>query len=360
MEPTHAQGPAEAGAQPRRTSGALKGPTDVDRRAWGAVIWRSLRGVRDNRLTDWAAALTYYGVLAIFPALLAVVAVLGVIGHSATQPLLEDLGSVAPGPAKRIFVSAIENLQRDRGAAGVLFVAAVLGAIWSASGYVGAFMRASNAIYEIGEGRPAWKTIPTRVATTIVLLVLIAVSAVAVVFTGGLAGQAAKLLGVGGSAVTVWDIAKWPVLVLVVSLMFAILYWAAPNVRHPGFRWLNPGGLFAVVMWIVVSAAFAAYVANFASYNKTYGAVGGVIVFLVWLWLSNVAVLLGARLNAELERERRVALGHPPRQEPFVEPRDTRKLDEGERRGLRDEDRARRFEGRERGEGDEPPRRSAA
>lgn len=300
-------------------------PTDIGRRSWLSVLWRTLRGVRDNNLTDYAAALTYYGVLAVFPALLAVVALLGVIGHSATQPLLEDLGSVAPGPAKQIFTSAIENIQKSRGAAGILFVVALLGAVWSASGYVGAFMRAANSIYGMEEGRPVWKTIPTRVLTTIVLLVLLAVSAVAVVLTGGLAGQVGKLLGVQGTAVTVWDIAKWPVLVLVVGTMFSILYWATPNVKQPGFRWLTPGGLFAVVMWIVVSAAFAAYVANFSSYNKTYGALGGVIAFLVWLWLSNVAVLLGAKLNAELERDRQIRLGRAPEPPPFAEPRDAPK-----------------------------------
>jgi membrane protein len=306
-------------------AGAPDSPTDIGRRPWLSVLWRTLRGVRDNQLTDSAAALTYYGVLAVFPALLAVVALLGLIGHSATQPLLEDLASVAPGPAKQIFTSAIENIQKSRGAAGILFVVALLGAVWSASGYVGAFMRAANSIYAMEEGRPVWKTIPTRVLTTIVLLVLLAVSAVAVVLTGGLAGQVGKLLGVQGTAVTVWDIAKWPVLVLVVGTMFSILYWAGPNVRHPGFRWLSPGGLFAVVMWIAVSAAFAAYVANFGSYNKTYGALGGVIVFLVWLWLSNVAVLLGAKLNAELERERQIRIGHAPEPPPFAEPRDAPK-----------------------------------
>jgi membrane protein len=307
-----------------------RGPTDIGRGRWLGVIWRTLLGVRDNRITDWAAALTYYGVLAIFPALLALVAILGLIGHSATQPLIEDLGSVAPGPARQIFTSAIENIQRGRGTAGVLFVVSLLGAVWSASGYVGAFMRASNAIYDMREGRPIWKTIPTRFLTTLVLLVLLAASAVAVVLTGGLAGQVGKLLGVAGSAVTVWDIAKWPVLVVVVSLMFSILYWAAPNVRHPGFRWLSPGGLFAVGAWALVSGAFAAYVANFGSYNKTYGALGGVIAFLVWLWISNVAVLLGAKLNAELERERRIEVGHPTQRTPFAQPRQAPEEDAGE------------------------------
>lgn len=306
-------------------AGAPDSPTDIGRRPWLSVLWRTLRGVRDNQLTDSAAALTYYGVLAVFPALLAIVALLALIGHSATQPLLEDLANVAPGPAKQIFTSAIENIQKNRGAAGILFILSLLGAVWSASGYVGAFMRAANSIYGMEEGRPVWKTIPTRVLTTIVLLILLAVSAVAVVLTGGLAGQVGKLLGVQGTAVTVWDIAKWPVLVLVMGTMFSILYWATPNVKQPGFRWLTPGGLFAVVMWIVVSAAFAAYVANFGSYNKTYGALGGVIVFLVWLWLSNLAVLLGAKLNAELERERQIRMGHAPEPPPFAEPRDAPK-----------------------------------
>lgn len=303
-------------------AGVPDSPTDIGRRPWLSLVWQTLRGARDNDLTDYAAALTYYGVLAIFPALLAVVAMLGLIGHSATGPLLEDLSSVAPGPAKQIFTSAIQNIQKGKGEAGVLFVVAILGAVWSASGYVGAFMRASNSVYGMPEGRPVWKTIPTRALTTIVLLVLLAASAIAVVLSGGLATQVGKLLGVRGTAVTVWDIAKWPALVLVVGTMFSILYWAAPNVRHPGFRWLSPGGLFAVVLWLIVSGAFAAYVANFSSYNKTYGALGGVIAFLVWLWLSNIAVLLGAKLNAELERERRIEMGQAPEPPPFAEPRD--------------------------------------
>ena len=189
-----------------------------------------------------------------------------------------------------------------------------------------AFMRASNAIYDVEEGRPIWKTAPVRLGTTLVLVLLLAISAVAVVFTGGLATQAGNVLGVGGTAITVWDIAKWPVLLLVVSLMFAILYWAAPNVKQPGFRWISPGGVLAVVLWLVASGAFALYVASFASYNKTYGALGGIIVFLTWLWISNIAVLLGAELNAELERGRQIEAGMPAGREPFLEPRDTRKM----------------------------------
>ena len=277
-------------------------------------------------LTDQAAALTYYGVLAIFPALIALVSILGLVGHSATQPLIENLGKLAPGSARSIFTSAVENLQRSRGTAGVIFIAGLAGALWSASGYVGAFMRASNRIYDIEEGRPIWKTVPVRLGVTVVMVILLALSSVAVVLTGGLARQAGKLLGVGSTAVSVWDIAKWPVLLGIVSLMFAILYWAAPNVRHPGFRALSPGGIVAVAAWVIASAAFALYVANFSSYNKTYGALAAVVVFLVWLWVSNVAALLGAEFNAELERGRWIEAGHPADEEPFVEPRDTRKV----------------------------------
>ncbi|MDQ3979756.1 MAG: YihY/virulence factor BrkB family protein [Actinomycetota bacterium] len=302
------------------------GPTDLEKPSWRGVLGRTVREFKEDELVDRAAALTYYGVLAIFPAILALVSVLGLVGRSATQPLIDNLGQVAPGPAKDIFTTAVENLQKSQGAGGVLFIVGLAAALWSASGYVAAFMRASNAIYEIEEGRPIWKKGPVRLGVTLVLVVLLAISALAVVLTGELADQVGRLLGIGTSAVTVWDIVKWPVLLLIVSLMFAILYWAAPNVKQPGFRWMSPGGMVAVIVWVVASAAFAFYVANFASYNKTYGTLGGVIIFLVWLWLSNVAVLLGAEFNAELERGRQIEAGHPPEQEPFLEPRDTKKM----------------------------------
>jgi membrane protein len=304
-------------------------PTDLGVRGWWAALKRTVREFKEDNLTDWAAALTYYGVLAIFPALIVLVSILGLVGESATQPLIDNLGTVAPGPAKEIFTDAIENLQGDRGAAGVLFVIGLLGALWSASGYVAAFMRASNAIYDMPEGRPVWKTLPVRVGLTVVLLVLLALSTLAVVLTGGLAERVGDLIGLGDTAVAVWNIAKWPVLLLVVSFMFALLYWAAPNVKQPGFRWVSPGGILAVVGWLIASGAFAFYVANFGSYNETYGALGGVVVFLVWLWISNIVILLGAEFNAELERGRAIEAGmRPEDREPFAEPRDTRKMEQ--------------------------------
>jgi membrane protein len=308
-------------------SRAPASPAGLKGRSWMGVLKRTVKEFRDDNLTDWAAALTYYGVLSIFPALLVVVSVLGLIGQSATQPLIDNLATVAPGPAKDIFTSAIENLQGSRGSAGLFFVVGLLIAVWSASGYIAAFMRASNVIYDIEEGRPIWKTLPVRVGLTALLMLLTAASAVAVTFSGGLAKRAGDLLGVGDTAVQVWSIAKWPVLLVLVSLMFALLYWAAPNVKQPGFRWISPGSVLAVLGWIIASLAFAFYVANFGSYNKTYGALAGPIVFLVWLWISNLVILLGAEFNAELERGRAIEAGtHSEREEPYVEARDTRKM----------------------------------
>jgi membrane protein len=309
-----------------REESAPDKPSRLEKRSWFGVLKRTVTEFKDDNLTDWAAALTYYGILAIFPALIVLVSILGLVGESATQPLIDNLGSVAPGPAQEIFTSAIENLQGSQGAAGVFFIVGLAGALWSASGYVGAFMRASNSIYDMEEGRPVWKTLPTRVGLTLVLLVLLAISAIAVTLSGGLAKEVGGLLGLSDTAVTVWSIAKWPVLLLIVSFMFALLYWAAPNVKHPKFRWISPGGVLAVIGWVIASLAFAFYVANFGSYNKTYGALAGPIVFLVWLWISNIMVLLGAEFNAELERGRALEAGMPEDREPFVEPRDTRKM----------------------------------
>jgi membrane protein len=302
-------------------------PSELDKGGIWAAIKRSVREFKEDDLTDWAAALTYYGILAIFPAILALVSILGLMGSGTTQTLIDNLGQVAPGPAQDIFTSAIENLQKNQGAAGIMVIVGFALAIWSASSYVAAFMRASNSIYEVEEGRPIWKSLPTRVGTTLVLLVLLSLTAVGVVLSGGLAEQVGKVIGVDKAVVDVWNIAKWPVLIGLVSLMFAILYYAAPNVKHPKFQWVSPGGVVAVILWIAASAAFAFYVASFASYNKTYGSLGGVIVFLTWLWISNIAVLFGAELNAELERGRQIKGGHPEEKEPFLPHRDTRKLE---------------------------------
>jgi membrane protein len=296
-------------------------PTDLRARSWREVVKRTVREFREDNLTDWAAALTYYGILALFPALIVLVSILGLIGPSATQPLLDNLGKLAPGPANQIVSGAVRQIASNQGAAGVAFVFGLAGALWSASGYVGAFSRASNAIYEVPEGRPFWKLRPLQIAITMVMILLLAACALAVVITGPLARSVGDLVGVGSAAVTAWDIAKWPVIALAVVTMIAILYWAAPNVKHPGFRWITPGGLLAVGLWVLASAGFALYVAMFSSYNKTYGSLAGAVIFLVWLWISNLAILLGAELNAEVERGRELEAGVPERETLALEPR---------------------------------------
>jgi YihY family inner membrane protein len=320
---------AEDGAQGRgdRDSHTLQRPTQLPGGSWWAAVKRTVREFQTDNLSDWAAALTYYSVLSIFPALLVVVSLVDLAGSGTIQTLLANLGQVVPGSVNQILATGIDNLRRTRGSAGVLAVVSLAAALWLASRYIAAFMRASNAIYDVPEGRPVWKTLPIRIGVTVVVMVLLAVSAVAVVATGGLAARLGQLLGLGSTAVRVWDIAKWPVLLLIVGFLFGLLYWASPNARQP-FRWVTPGGILAVLVWVVASVAFALYVANFSSYNKTYGSLASVIIFLVWLWLSNTAILLGAELNAELERGRFIAAGHPPEEEPYMELRDTSKLRE--------------------------------
>ncbi|MET7971190.1 YihY/virulence factor BrkB family protein [Micromonospora sp. NPDC005305] len=302
-------------------------PTDLPATGWVATLKRTVREFQDDSLTDWAAALTYYGVLSIFPGLLVLISLLGLLGNEAKSGVRDTVGQVVPEENIRTIIeTAIDQAGSSGGLASIAAIIGLLAAFWSASGYIAAFMRASNSIYDVPEGRPIWKTLPIRLGVTAVIGVMLLASAVIVVFTGGLAEQVGNAIGLGSTTVTVWNILKWPVLLVLVSLMFAILYWASPNARHGGFRWVSPGGILAVVIWMVISGLFALYVSNFASYNKTYGALAGVIVFLVWLWLSNIAILLGAEFDAELERSRAIEAGHPADEEPYVELRDDRKL----------------------------------
>jgi membrane protein len=300
----------------------LRKPADLAPRAWWDVLKRTVGRFRADNLTDSAAALTYYAMLSIFPALIVLVSIVGLAGDSATQSLLDNVAALGPGPAQEIVTGAIKQIAASQGTAGVAFALGLAAALWSASGYVGAFSRAANVAYEVDEGRPFWKLRPLQLGITLVLLLLVALSSIAVVVSGPLARQAGNLFGVGDTAITVWGIVKWPVIVAIVMGMLAILYYIAPNVRHHGFRWITPGGIAATLLWIAASAGFALYVANFASYNKTYGSLAGVIVFLVWLWISNIAVLLGMELNAELERGREIESGVPQERTIAIEPRD--------------------------------------
>lgn len=280
-------------------------PTQMSARSWMAVLRRTAGEFRSDELSDRAAALTYYGFLAVFPTLLLAVSVLGLLGSSAVNTVLDNVQKLAPGSVRDVLRTAITQVRASRSTGGTLAVAGVLGALWSASGYVGAFIRASNVIYGVRERRPMWKTTPLRIGLTALMMVTSMISVVIVVFTGPPAERAAEILGLGHTALTVWSIAKWPVLVLLVAAMIVLLFWAAP-MHGRRFRWITPGSALAVGLWLILSGGFAAYVANFASYNKTYGTVAGVIVFLLWLWLSNLAILLGLEFDAELAQERAI------------------------------------------------------
>ncbi|MEU5581139.1 YihY/virulence factor BrkB family protein [Streptomyces huasconensis] len=313
-----------AGPGPEVEEAAPDEPTDLPAHSWWSVLRRTGKEFLDDDLPDRAAALTYYGVLSLFPALLVLVSILGVIGKKATDSVLDNLDKLAPGPVRDLLSDAVRQLEDSGGTSGAVAITGLVLAMWSASGYVGAFIRASNAVYDLPEGRPIWKLTPLRIALTLILMILLAASALLVVFTGPLAERAGDAIGVGDEALTAWSIAKWPVLLVIVILMIALLFWRAPNVRSPGFRWLSPGSVLAVLLWLLASGGFALYVANFASYNKTYGALAGVVIFLVWLWLSNLAILLGLEFDAELARQRAISGGMPADEEPYVEPRDTR------------------------------------
>ncbi|MFJ9740667.1 YihY/virulence factor BrkB family protein [Streptomyces sp. NPDC101166] len=314
-------------------------PTELPKRSWGAVFKGTVKEFQDDELTDRAAALTYYGILSLFPALLVLVSLLGVAGKSATDEVLANVRKLAPGSARDIISDAVTQLQGRGGVGSIMAVVGIVLAVWSASGYVAAFIRSANAVYDMPEGRPVWKVLPVRVGVTVVLLVLAVVSALIVVFTGDLARRAGETLGIGDTALTVWSIAKWPVLVVLVTIMIALLYWATPNVKGRGFKWITPGSVLALLIWLLASAGFAFYAANFASYNKTYGTLAGVIVFLVWLWISNIAILLGLEFDAELSRQRAVAGGLPDDEEPYVPPRDTRAWSEEDQRRMEDDQR---------------------
>jgi membrane protein len=307
-------------------------PAHVPKAGWLAILKRALAQFKHDDVTDRAAALTYYGVLAIFPGMLVLVAILGLTGKSTVQQVLDNIKQVAPGGVNTFLHTVVSQVQGRAGTASIAAVIGIVIALWSASGYVAAFMRASNAIYDVDEGRPIWKTAPIRFAVTLVMVVMLVLSAVIVVVTGPIAKQVGNALGIGDTAVLVWDIVKWPVLLVIVTLMLTLLYKASPNVKQPGFRWISPGGVIAVVVWLIASALFALYVSFSSSYNKTYGSLATVIVFLVWLWITNIAILLGVEFNAEIQRERGIQGGMPEDVEPFAELRDTRKLDDTEKR----------------------------
>ncbi|HEY8810171.1 MAG TPA: YihY/virulence factor BrkB family protein [Solirubrobacterales bacterium] len=289
-----------------------------------ATLKRTATEFMEDNLTDWAAALTYYGLLALFPALIAMVSLIGLIGDpkSTTESLTEIVTEIGPASAAETFSGPIESIASNQSAAGFAFIAGLAVALWSASGYVGAFMRASNVIYETPEGRPFWKLRPLQLAVTLVMVILMAVLALALVMTGPVVEAVAGPIGLGDTAVNIWNIAKWPAMVAIFLFMVALLYYASPNVKLRGFKWVTPGSLVAIVVWALASAAFAFYVANFGSYDKTYGTLGGLVALLVWFWISNLAILFGHQLNAERERSLEIEEGRPrAEREIQLEPR---------------------------------------
>jgi membrane protein len=290
-----------------------QGPPHARKGSAAQTAKRTLTEFREDNLTDRAASLTYYAVLSIFPALVALVAIVGLVADpvTITRQLTKLVSSVGPASAANTFREPIASLAHGQSTAGILLVVGIAAALWTASGYVGAFMRASNKIYEVEEGRSIIKLRPLQMLVTLVLVVLLALVLVALVVTGPIATRVGSAIGASGAAVTAWDIAKWPVLLIVVTFMIAVLYYASPNARLRGLKSIIPGSLLAVGVWLLASAAFAYYVANFGSYNKVYGALGAVVAFLVWLWISNLAILLGAEMNAERERSRQLRAGTP-------------------------------------------------
>jgi membrane protein len=322
--------------------GKVDSPTDLSTRSWWYVVRKTAREFSDDQCTDLAAALTYYAVLALFPAVIALTSLLGLVGQgtSSVKSLLDIVGDLGGASVVDSVRQPLLDLSQSQGA-GLALVAGLAGALWSASGYVGAFGRAMNRMYEIREGRPVWKLRPAMLLLTAVLVVLVAVTLLALVLTGPVAESVGNVIGLGSTAVLVWGIAKWPVLLVVVVGIVALLYYATPNVKQPKFRWVSVGAVIAIVTWALLSALFGFYVANFSSYDKTYGALGGVIVFLLWLWLTNLALLFGAELDAELERGRQLQSGIAAERELQLPPRDDSGIRKAEEKEREDERRGR-------------------
>jgi membrane protein len=302
-------------------------PSDLHGPSWRFAARRTFAEFSDDQCTDLAAGLTYYAVLSIFPAAIAVVSLLGVVGkgQSTINSVLDVLRQVGASGVADTIKPSLTQISQSRGA-GLALILGVLAGLWSASGYVGAFGRAMNRVYEIGEGRPFWKLRPVQILVTLIAVVLIAVVGLSLVVTGPLARAIGDAVGLGSTTVTIFSIAKWPVLVAVVIVIIAILYYSSPNVRQPKFRWMSVGAFVALVVWVVASALFGLYVAKFSSYDKTYGALAGVIVFLLWLWITNLALLFGAELDSEMERSRQLQAGMRAEETLQLPARDDRNL----------------------------------
>ncbi|MFR9775290.1 YihY/virulence factor BrkB family protein [Micromonospora sp. MS34] len=292
---------------------------------WRGVLVRAGRNFVKDNCADWAAALTYYGVLALFPATIVVVALVGLVsdGERTVDTVIGLAREIGAGSVvgNDGFVSVVRGVVAQQGSAKVLLSFGLLGALWSASGFIGAFTRASNAIYGVEEGRPFYRLRPLQIGLAALSLLLLAIVATGLIVSGPVTDAVGDQLHAGGLARAVWTVAKWPVLALVAMTLLSLLFWIAPNVRQPRFRWLTPGGALALLAWVLASFGFGLYVANFGSYDVTYGSLGAVIAFLVWLYLSNCALMLGVQVNAELQRGRVIQAGDGDPGEPVLPPR---------------------------------------
>jgi membrane protein len=317
-------------------------PTQLSKRSWGYILRKTYREFGDDHCTDLAAGLTYYAVLSLFPAAIAVISLLGVVGQrrSSVDNVIKVLEPLVSSSTLNSVQPALEHIAASPGA-GIGLVLGILGALWSASGYVGAFGRAMNAVYEIDEGRPFWKLRPLMLIITLVAILLVVCVLVMLVVSGPLADSIGGVIGLGSQAVTVWNIAKWPVIALFVVLIVAMLYYSTPNVKQPKFRWLSIGALVAIIVWILASVAFAFYVATFGSYDKTYGSLAGVVAGLLWLWITNVALLFGAELDSEIERGRELQAGIAAEGELQLPARDMRGIRKARKKERKDLDRGR-------------------
>jgi membrane protein len=325
-------------------TGKSHSPADLTKRSWAYVARKTVREFADDQCTDLAAALTYYSVLSLFPAAIAILSLVGLAGQgpSTVDTLLGILRDTGASKAADTLEPTLTQLSEAQNS-GLALIIGLAVALWSASGYVGAFGRGMNRVYEIGEGRPIWKLRPTMLVITLITVVLTALVALGLVLTGPAARAVGDAVGLGSTAVTVWNIAKWPVLLVVVALIVALLYYATPNVKQPKFRWISVGALVAILTWVIASALFGFYVANFSHYNRTYGSLAGVIVFLLWLWITNLALLFGAELDAELERSRQLQAGIPAEEVIQLPARDTRKSDKAAKNEREDVERGRRL-----------------
>jgi membrane protein len=307
---------------------------DLRKRSWFYVARRTVKGFRDDQCVDLAAALTYYSVLALFPGLLAVVSILGVVGannHSVRKTVLDILDPLVNSSTLHSVSTLLDQLTASE-AAGYTLVLGLAGSLWSASGYVGAFTRAMNRVYGVEEGRPFWKLRPMQVLVTLVTVALCVIGIIILLVSGPVARSVGDALGVGDTGLLVWNVAKWPGLAVVVVVIVALLYYVTPNVRQPRFRWVSAGAFVAILVWVAASVGFAFYVGNFSSYNRTYGSLAAVIITLLWLWLTNVALMFGAELDAALERGRELQAGMPAEEEIQLPLRDASGVRKAERK----------------------------